>query len=90
MRWLGLIGRLICAILCSAPSISMAWGADGHKINDLIAETQMNPSARKEIRRLLALERVETPESISTWADEHKSPATTAWHYVNFPRDTCA
>jgi hypothetical protein len=23
----------------------------------------------------------------STWADEVRSPSTTAWHYVNFPRD---
>ncbi len=25
--------------------------------------------------------------SISTWADETRSPGTAAWHYVNFPRD---
>jgi hypothetical protein len=27
--------------------------------------------------------------SISTWADEHRSPQTAAWHYLNFPRGTC-
>ncbi len=27
--------------------------------------------------------------SVSTWADEHRSPATAAWHYINFPRGDC-
>lgn len=27
--------------------------------------------------------------SISNWADEQRSPLTAAWHYVNFPKNTC-
>jgi hypothetical protein len=38
---------------------------------------------------LLALEPGATLASISTWADEHRNPATAAWHYVNFPRTSC-
>lgn len=30
-----------------------------------------------------------TLESISTWSDETRNPATAAWHYVNFPKDSC-
>lgn len=40
--------------------------------------------------RLLSLEPGETLVSISTWADEHKSPSTARWHYINFPRDSCS
>ncbi len=43
-----------------------------------------------EIDKLLALEPGATLESISTWADEHRNPATAAWHYINFPKGTCS
>lgn len=66
-----------------------AWGTEGHQVVALIAQAQLTPKARTEVDRLLAQEPGETLESISTWADEHRSPATAAWHYVNFPRDTC-
>lgn len=46
--------------------------------------------ARAEVDRLLALEPGETLQSISTWPDEHRNQGTSAWHYVNFPRDTCS
>ena len=38
----------------------------------------------------MAQEQGETLVSISTWADEHKNPASAKWHYVNFPRDSCS
>nr|WP_315463324.1 S1/P1 nuclease [uncultured Rhodoferax sp.] len=67
-----------------------AWGNQGHQVIALLAEAQLSPVARKEVNRLLALEPGETLASISTWADEHRSPATAAWHYVNFPRGACS
>jgi hypothetical protein len=54
-----------------------------------IADKQLSPAARAEVNHLLALEPGETLVSISTWADEHHSPQTGAWHYVNFPRGNC-
>jgi len=66
-----------------------AWGSDGHKTVALIAEAQLTPKARTGIQELLALETGATLASISTWADEHRNPATAAWHYVNFPRGDC-
>jgi nuclease S1 len=68
---------------------AMAWGSDGHKIVAMLAEAQLSPVARKEVERLLAQEPGATLESISTWADEHRNPATAPWHYVNFPREDC-
>jgi hypothetical protein len=67
-----------------------AWGADGHRLIARVAEQQLSPAARAEVERLLALEPGSSLASISTWADEHRSPQTGRWHYVNFPRDaTC-
>jgi nuclease S1 len=68
---------------------SFAWGENGHKIIAILADAQLSPAARKEVSRLLALEPGQTLSSISTWADEHRNPATAAWHYVNFPRGDC-
>jgi nuclease S1 len=70
-------------------NLARAWGEDGHKIVATLAEAQLSPAARKEVNRLLALEPGQTLASISTWADEHRNPATTPWHYVNFPRGNC-
>jgi hypothetical protein len=67
----------------------MAWGSKGHQVIALIAEKNLTPAARAEVDRLLALEPGETLASISTWADEHRSPQTAPWHYVNFPKEDC-
>lgn len=86
------VSAMLCiAMLCSAlfPSTARAWGQRGHQLIAVLAEAQLTPKARAETQRLLALEPGETLASISTWADEHRSPATAAWHYVNFPRTSC-
>ena len=52
-----------------------------------MALKQLSPVALAETNWLLALEPGSTLESISTWADEVRSPTTAAWHYLNFRRD---
>lgn len=90
MRKLRPVSRALLALMaCIFVTNVWAWGAQGHQVIASIAQAQLTPSARKEIDRLLALEPGETMVSISTWADEHRNPATGPWHYVNFPRDTC-
>lgn len=87
-RPLSLLAGLALAaplLLSSAPA--QAWGAEGHRLVASVAEQGLSPAARAEVERLLALEPGATLASISTWADEHRSPQTGAWHYVNFPRD---
>src|ERR1035437_3614835 len=68
---------------------AFAWGKEGHQVVASLAETQLTAKARSEVDRLLSLEPGTTLQSISTWADEHRNPATGRWHYVNFPRNTC-
>lgn len=68
---------------------AFAWGTQGHQIIAKIASAKLSIAARNEVERLLALEPGETLVSISTWADVHRNPATSRWHYVNFPRQNC-
>jgi hypothetical protein len=75
--------------LVLVPNAVLAWGSEGHQVVALIADAKLSPKARAEVDRLLAQEPGQTLATISTWADEHRNPATAAWHYVNFPRDSC-
>ena len=80
----------IAALGTLATSTALAWGTEGHQTVALLAEKDLSPTARAEVNRLLALEPGATLASISTWADEHRSPQTAAWHYVNFPQGDCS
>lgn len=81
------------AALSAALTFSSAahgWGAEGHRLIGELAEAQLTPAARAEVHRLLALEPGATLASVATWADEVRSPATAAWHYVNPPLNNCS
>jgi len=77
----------LCLMVLASPSFG--WGTEGHQVIAALAEAQLTPAARKQVDRLLALEPGTTLVSISTWADEHRNPATAPWHYLNFPRGSC-
>lgn len=79
----------LASTLSGLPLPSLAWGTQGHEVVAHLAQAQLSPSARREVARLLAQESGATLASISTWADEDRSPTTGAWHYVNFPRNSC-
>ncbi len=78
---------LVLLLLGLAPGKAQAFGADGHRLAAEFAEARLSAAARTEVQRLLALEPGATMASISTWADEVRTPTTAAWHYVNFARD---
>jgi hypothetical protein len=79
------------SVLCWwTPTPARAWGNEGHEVVALIAQAALQPATRAAVQELLALEPGATLQSIATWADEHRSPATAPWHYVNFPRDSCS
>lgn len=83
--------RMIILGVCSLWSINApAWGPQGHHVVATFAAQQLEPRARLEIQRLLALEPGATRASISTWADENRDKTTARWHYVNLPRASCA
>lgn len=81
--------KFILTLAWAFPALAFAWGSEGHQVIASLAEKQLSEPARTAIAKLLALEPGATLISISTWADEHRNPATGPWHYVNFPRETC-
>jgi hypothetical protein len=76
------------ALTALAVQCAHAFGAEGHQMIAALAEHDLSNRARAEVNRLLALEPGATMVTISTWADETRTPATAAWHYVNLPRDS--
>jgi hypothetical protein len=78
---------VLLALVTVLPHQARAFGSEGHRLVATIAERQLSDRARLEVTRLLAIEPGATLASISTWADEARTPSTAAWHYVNLPRD---
>ncbi len=82
-----LAGALFLLTGLAGSTGSWAWGTDGHRLIAEYANSRLSPAARTQVDRLLALEPGATLASVSTRADEVRSPTTAGWHYVNFPRD---
>lgn len=78
---------VLLAVAAASPLQAVGWGAEGHRLIAELAQTRLTAVAQAEVDRLLALEPGATLISVATWADEVRSPATAAWHYVNLPRD---
>lgn len=82
--------RILAVSLAMAfPLPALAWGMEGHQVVASLAERGLNSHARSEVNRLLSSEPGQSMVSISTWADEHRSPTTARLHFVNFPRGEC-
>lgn len=77
----------LLALVTVLPYKAKAFGTEGHRLVATIAEGQLSDRARWEVARLLSIEPGATLASVSTWADEARTPSTAAWHYVNLPRD---
>lgn len=80
--------RLLCLALLGCylswlPLRAAAWGTEGHRIVARLAQRNLSPKARQEVRRLLR--QGETLESVATWADviRNSRPETKRWHYVD-------
>lgn len=86
---LGVLSLTLTLLMLAMPMPAVAWSTEGHQVVALIAQAQMSPQAVKEVDKLLEVEPGSTLVSVSTWADENRSPKTAPWHYINFPRDTC-
>ena len=85
------MGRQLAAVAVAlaalAPAAAWSWGGAGHRWIAARALSQHTPVARTQLERLLALEPGATLPSVSTWADDTRTPDTAAWHYVNLSPD---
>ncbi|WP_181952556.1 S1/P1 nuclease [Vulcaniibacterium gelatinicum] len=85
---------LLCLPLCLLLSpAALAWSALGHRLVGELAQRQLEPAAREQVRRLLAGEPEPTLAGVATWADELRGTdlgrKTAPWHYVNFRGGDC-
>lgn len=77
------------------PVPAMAWSALGHQLVGDLAEDQLSPAAKSEVRRLLADEAEPTLGAVASWADalRHSDAArfraTSRWHYINAKGGGC-
>lgn len=74
-------------IVLVLPSISHAWGGDGHQIICLIAEDRLSPTAKAGIHELLGKDVNISDADIASWADQvrRERRETASWHYVDIP-----
>jgi hypothetical protein len=79
----------VLLLMTSAAPAVLAWGTEGHQLIARIADAQLSVAAHANVKKLLTMEPGATMASISTWADEHRNPATAPWHYLNFPKNNC-
>lgn len=87
---------LVLLLVSALPAPAHAWSRQGHQLVGELAERDLTPAARTEVRRLLAGEPEPSLAGVSTWADEIRADArqgghslgerSTRWHYVNFKR----
>ena len=69
--------------------VALAWGPVGHQTVAMAARAQLTPEALVHLQELMALEPGTSLAELATWADEHRSPETGPWHYVNLPAGDC-
>lgn len=69
-----------------APFVANAWGVLGHRIVAEIADSYLQPNARKAIKEILGNESMAMS---ANWADFIKSDTSyrflNSWHYINLP-----
>lgn len=91
------VAALSMSLLLSASEYALAWGDDGHKAVALIAQQCLTPSARNQVKAMLAADTDPlTPHDIAseaTWADKYRDESqehrqhTQNWHFTDIEID---
>jgi nuclease S1 len=87
-----LAARLCCLLLAlCATSPARAWGERGHRLVGALAERELSPATRAQVRDLLAGEPDPTLAGVSVWADELRETdaASAPLHYVRIGDRSC-
>jgi hypothetical protein len=82
------VSALLAGLAVSAtPTLSWAWGDEGHKVVCEIAMRLASPSTQAEVQRLIATDtEFKTFSDACTWPDHPRKRA--AEHFVNLARDS--
>jgi nuclease S1 len=78
---------LFLIFFASAPSPSLAWGVEGHRIIAYIAAKELTSAARAQVQDLLRGDAESVMVEASTWADDirPRRSETAQWHFVDIP-----
>src|SRR2546427_9631850 len=94
------IAMAVMCFICLAPTISLAWGDGGHMMVAYLAFKRLNPRAKTQVNKLLAIPINPAPISKATkdfvnashWADDVKKLPDFEFsgdlHFVDFPFTT--
>jgi hypothetical protein len=75
MKRITLSGSLMVLLL-----IFGSWGRTGHSTIGLIAAKHLTPKATAAVTALL---NGQSLADVASWADDHRSPTTAPWHFIN-------
>ncbi len=79
----------LAALVLLAPSQAFGWNSTGHMVIGAIAEPRLNPTARQNVRKLLAINAVKKSDTFITagvWMDDIRAQDIhfyDRWHYHN-------
>lgn len=83
---------LLIAVSFLSCGQAFAWKKQGHQIVGELAERQLSPATRAEVKLLLAGETEPTLAGVADWAEELRDndpdlgKRSVRWHFINFPR----
>jgi hypothetical protein len=74
--------QVLTVILIAISAALISWGYKGHRAVAAIAQQHLTSDAAYAVSAYL---KGESMADVSTWADEHKNPTTSKWHFLNLP-----
>lgn len=92
---------VVLLVITAGASRAFAWGCEGHRAVAILAERLLSPATMRAVTMVLASSPVDPAlkrfcEPVpsdrladeATWADDQRGsdPATSGWHFVDFPR----
>ncbi|MEO7431038.1 MAG: S1/P1 nuclease [Dokdonella sp.] len=91
------IPMLLFALLLLSPNVARAWGPAAHRMVAQLAQDQLAPATRVDVKRLLAVTHDHQLADVATWADDlrHLREERALWrstapsHFVNFASASC-
>lgn len=91
------IPMLLFALLLLSPDVAQAWGPAAHRMVAQLAQDQLAPATRVEVKRLLAVTHDHQLSDVAAWADDlrHLRGERALWrstapsHFVNFASASC-
>lgn len=78
---------VLISLLLLTPRISLAWGAEGHRLTGLVAQALLTPFARSEVNSLLPAGLADAANFMDIRRPDlqKKYPGSAEWHYDDIP-----